>query len=124
MRKAARPDQPIPIQEVRSLGQCQRELEAAPHSVVAVEALAQNLISMTKALSDWSRRFPHARFIALAARDLEPHELLLREAGAIHVAFSPRSPASLLRLIRRHLARAPRPELTLEEANWAGLPWG
>lgn len=79
---------------------------------------------MAKALSDWSRYFPSARFIALAARGLEPHELSLREAGAIHATFSPRSLSPLLRLIRRHLARAPRPERTLEEAIWAGLPWG
>ena len=123
MRKAGKLRQPIPIQEVRSVLQCQRELEAALHSVVALEILPQNLVSMAKALSDWSRHFPSARFIALAARGLEPHELLLREAGAIHVTFTPRTLSPLLRLIRHHLAGAPQPERTLEEAIWAGLPW-
>ncbi len=124
MRKAAKCGQPFPIQEVRSLPHCNRELEAAAQSVVALEILPQNLVSMAKAVSDWSRRFPRARFIALAARGLESYELLLREAGAIHVTYSPRSLAPLLRLIRRHLAREPQPEQTLEEAIWAGLPWG
>jgi hypothetical protein len=124
MRKVGKLRQPIPIQEVRSPAQCQRELEAAPHSVVALEILPQNLVFMAKAVGDWSRHFPHARFIVLAARDLEPHELLLREAGAIHVTFSPRSLSPLLRLVRRHLARAPQPERTLEETIWTGLPWG
>jgi hypothetical protein len=124
MRKAVKPGQPIPIQEVRSLAQCQRELDAAPYSIVALEVLPQNLISMAKALGDWSRHFKSARFVALAARGLEPQELLLWEAGAIHVTFSPRCLSSLLCLIRRHLARAPQPERTLEEAIWAGLPWG
>ena len=124
MRNAARLRQPIPIQEVRSPAQCQRELEAAPHSIVALEILPQNLVSMAKAVGDWSRHFPNARFIALAARDLEPHALLLRDAGARHVTYSPRSLSPLLRLIRRHLARAPQPERTLEEAIWARLPWG
>ena len=92
--------------------------------MVAVEVLPPNLAAVAKALSDWSRRFPHARFLALAARGLEPHELLLREAGAIHATFSPRSLAPPLRLIRRHLGRAPQIELTLEEVILAGLPWG
>ncbi len=115
---------PLTLQEIRSLPQCQRELEASPNSVVAVEVLPHNLVAVAKALSEWSRRFPDARFIALAARGLEAHELLLREAGAIHVIFSPRSLSPLLRLIRRHLARAPQPKLTLENYIWARLPWG
>ncbi len=89
-----------------------------------MEVLPQNLVAAAKALGDWSHRFPQARFLVLAARGLEPYELLLREAGALHVVFSPRSLDPLLRLIRRHLARAPQPELTLEESVWAGLPWG
>jgi hypothetical protein len=123
LAKDSRPLGATILQEVRSVAQCQRALEASPHSVVAVEVLPQNLATVAKALTDWSRRFPHARFLALAARGLEPHELLLREAGAIHVSFSPRSLAPPLRLIRRHLARAPREEQTLEEAIWAALPW-
>ncbi|MBC7855192.1 MAG: hypothetical protein IAF94_17310 [Pirellulaceae bacterium] len=115
---------PFALHEVRSLPECQRELEASPNSVVAAEFQPKNLVAVAKALSDWSRRFGDARFIALASRGLEPHELLLREAGAIHVTFSPRSLSPLLRLIRRHLARAPRPELTLEESMEARLPWG
>jgi hypothetical protein len=124
MRNVAKYGHTIPILEVRSLAHCQRELESAPHSIVAIEILPQNLVSTAKALSDWSRRFPHARFIALASRGLEHHELLLREAGAIYVAFSPRFLAPPLRLVRRHLARAPQPEMRLEESVWAGLPWG
>lgn len=124
LAKDSRPPLPLLIQEVRSLPECQRELDASPNSVVAVEVLPHNLIAVAKALSDWNRRFPHARFIALVARGLEPHELLLREAGAIHVTFSPRSLPPLLRLVHRHLARAPRPELTLEKSIEAGLPWG
>ena len=64
MRKAAKRRQTIPIHEVRSPAQCQRELEAAPHSIVALEILPQNLVSTTKALSDWSGRYANARFIA------------------------------------------------------------
>jgi hypothetical protein len=123
LAKDGRPPVPAILKEVRSLPECQRQLEASPYSVVAVEVLPQNLANMAKALNDWSHRFPHARFVAVAARGLEPLELLLREAGAIHVTFSPRSLAPLMRLIRRHLARAPKAEQTLEEAVWAALPW-
>jgi hypothetical protein len=118
------PPAPLTLKEVRSQSQCLRELEASPHSIVAVEVLPQNLCAAAGALTDWSRRFPHARFVALAARGLERHEMLLREAGAIHVTFSPRSLSPLLRLIGRHLARAPKKEEPLEAAIWGALPWG
>ena len=123
-KNPSRPPFAIPIREVRSLPHCERELAASSYSVVAVEVLPQNLVAIVQALSTWSRRFPHARFVALGSRGLEPHELLLREAGAIHVTFSTRSLAPLLRVIRRHLARAPQPQQTLEETIWSGLPWG
>lgn len=112
------------ITQTRSLPQCQRELEAAPYSIAALEATPQNLVAVAKSLASWRELFPHARFIALAQRGLEPHELLLREMGATHVTCSPRSPAPLLRVIRRHLARAPPQQLTLDEAIWNRLPWG
>ena len=115
---------PIPIHEVRSLPHCRRELEAAPYSIVAAEVLPRNLAAVAKAISAWSCDFPQARFIALAARGLEQHDLALREYGAIHVTYSPRALASLLRVIRRHLASEPKVEQTLEEAIWTGLPWG
>lgn len=114
----------IPIREVRSLPQCQRELESSPHSEVGVEILPQNLAAMMQSLSELSRQYSNCRLMALAARGLESHELLLREAGAVHVVFSPRSLAPALRLARRHLNRAPRPVQTVEEAVWANLPWG
>jgi hypothetical protein len=113
----------IPLCEVRSLAQCQRELKASPHSVVGVEVLPKNLVETLRGISDLARRFPHACWIALAARGLEPYELQLREAGAIHALFSPRALSATLRLVCCHLARAPEPQLSLEEAIWSKLPW-
>lgn len=120
---SSRPHSTLPLQEVRSLVQCQSELEASPCSVVAVEVLPQNIAVVARSLSDWSLRFPHARFMVLAARGLEDHDLLMRESGALEVAYSPRKLLPLVRLIGRHLARAPKTEQTLEEAIWGGLPW-
>ena len=94
------------ICETRSLPHCQRELAASPFSVVAVEVLPQNIAVVARSLREWSVCFPHARFIALAARGLEEHDLLLRESGALEVAYSPRKLLPLVRLIGRHLARA------------------
>jgi hypothetical protein len=59
----------------------------------------------------------------LADEELSPVEPQLRETGAAHVAFSPRDLRGAVRLIRRHLARAPQPALTLEESILARLPW-
>jgi hypothetical protein len=112
------------ITEVRSLPQCERELEASPHAALAIEVTSQNLVPAVRALADYQSRFPHVRLIALADRGLAEHELTLREAGALHVALSPRSLAAPLRLIRRHVARAPAAEQTLEEAIRSRLPWG
>ena len=111
------------LREVRSLLQCQAELEASPYSVVAVEVLPQNVAAVARSLGDWSVCFPHARFVALANRGLEGHDLLLREFGALEVAYSPRKLLPLIRLIRRHLARAPKTDQTMEVAIWRGLPW-
>lgn len=121
---SSRPRSPLLMKEVRSQSQCLRELDAFPHSIVAMEVLPQNIAAVARSLSDWSLRFPHARFIALAARGLEGHEWLLREAGAIHVIFSPRSLSPLLRLIGRHLARVPKRKEAMEVATWSALPWG
>jgi hypothetical protein len=116
-------EMPIPICEARSLAQCQRELKASPHSVVGIEILPKNAIEMSRGLIDLSSKFSDSRWIALAARGLEPFELQLREAGAVHVLFSPRSLSPALRLVRRHLSRAPQPRLSLEESIWVRLPW-
>ena len=122
LRKAPR-EVEFRIAEVRSFTQCERELAASPHSVAAIEMTSQNLHPALQALVEYRDRFPHVRLIALADRELAPHELLVREAGAIQIVFSPRSLASSVRLIRRHLARAPKKETTLEEAVWNKLPW-
>ncbi|SRR5258706_15866138 len=113
----------IKIMEVRSLAQCERELHASPHSMAAVEVIPQNLAAVCRSLRACSDLFPHVRFVALAARGMEPQELTLREAGAIQVIFSPRSLASLRRMASRHLARAPQEGLKLEEAIRNRLPW-
>lgn len=113
----------LPIVEARSSEQAVRELETFPASLVAVEMIAA---SAAEAASRWSataQRFPAARWIALLDEALANHELLFREAGALHIVVSPRDLSATVRLIRRHLARAPQSEMSLEESILARLPW-
>lgn len=113
----------LEMTQVRSLQQCDLELAASPYSVAVVEVTSANLAAVQKRLMDWKRRFPRALFLAQAPSDLEPHELLLREAGASAMAFSTLSLPPLAKLVRRHLALTPRPEVSLTDSIWQRLPW-
>lgn len=113
----------IPIAETRSLAHCRGELAASPASVVALELTPEKWPASVAALAEWSREFPRARLIALSTRGSEACEGLVREAGALHVAYSPAQLSRVVPLVRRHLARAPRPERTLRELIWDRLPW-
>jgi hypothetical protein len=109
--------------ETRSLADCGRELAAAPASIVAVECAAENLDRVLIGLGEWSRRFAAARFVALGIPTLESAEPLLRECGCVGVLHSPRQARLLARMALRQLARAPQPDLSLEDALVANLPW-
>ena len=113
----------VPLCQTRSLAHCGEELAASPASVVAIELTVENLPALLSALVDWKRRFPLARLIVLGARGNEACDPLVREAGAMHAVFSPQDLASAAVLVRRHLAAAPEPEMTLRDAIWSRLPW-
>lgn len=114
----------VKVSELRGFDPCQRALAELPYSVVAVEVTRRNLSAALTQLVAWRRRFPHAVFLIPADRGLERANLLLREAGAAHVVFSPRNLGPTAALIRRHLAAAPAPAAPLEETIWQTLPWG
>ena len=113
----------LPICEARSSEQVQRELAQRPESIVAIEVGAATVAKTLAQVAAWRIRCPAARFLLLAEPDLEAIEPSLREAGAVHVVYSSRDLAATVRLVRRHLARAPQPQLSLEESIWAALPW-
>ncbi|HUE72694.1 MAG TPA: hypothetical protein VMP01_17545 [Pirellulaceae bacterium] len=113
----------LPIGEVRSPEQAQRELAQRPASILAIEVSAASVAKTASQVAAWRIRYPAAQFLLLADPDLNSLEPELREAGACHVVYSTRDLAATVRLIRRHLARAPRPHLSLEESIWAALPW-
>lgn len=103
---------------------CRDELKRRPASLVAFVLRPENVEVVFEALRELPSRFPASRGLVLAARTLAEFDLPLREAGAIHVVFSPRCPTDVVRLVRRHLASAPRPVLSLAETLRQKLPWG
>jgi hypothetical protein len=113
----------LPIGEVRSLEQVGRELAEQSAAIVALEIGLPSLVRMTSQLALWRTRFAAARFVLLADSELAPLDPMLRDAGAVHIVYATRDLAATVRLIRRHLARVPQLEMTLEESIVARLPW-
>lgn len=113
----------LPLRETRSFEQVERELEKLPASVAAIEINGVSAARIASQLAAWTTRYSAARFLLLAEADVADSEPELREAGACHVVYSSRELAATVELVRRHLARAPRPELSLEESILAALPW-
>ena len=109
--------------ETRSMVQCERELAAAPASLVALETTAEGLKQISTFLLSQTHRYGRARFVALADESLAASEPLLREAGAAAVYTSPRQARRLAATALRHLAHAPPADLPLAEAIWNRLPW-
>ncbi len=111
------------LRETRSPEECLAELGQAPRSLVALEVPENGVDGMLDLLGAATRRFPMARFVALAERGLEAHEWLLREAGAVHFTTSPREIDVVARLAERHAARLPQPRTTFAAQIWESLPW-
>ncbi len=111
------------ILQTRSLDACWSEVAARPASLVAVEATTVNLEALLPWLPRLMAGFPRARVVVLGQRALESAEWLLREAGAVHVVFSPRQWQPIVRIAQRHLGAAPRPDDTDRRRIWRRLPW-
>jgi hypothetical protein len=122
LRRALRGPQPR-VTETRSLAGCWRELDQAPASLVAVEFSPESSEAILRRLLDLRSRYRWARAIVLAERGLEPFEWILREAGAVHVQFSPRSMIATARLIQRFTHSVPSADIGLHEAVRRRLPF-
>ena len=86
------PEGAIRLIETRSLEECWRRLAEWPRALVAIEVTAERIEAVAAGLRRLERRFPESRAIVLAERGLAACGDLLREAGAIHFASSPREP--------------------------------
>jgi uracil-DNA glycosylase len=111
------------VVETRSLDDCWNEVAASPASLVGVEATATNLESLVPWMRRLAAAFPQARVVVLGSRGLEAAEWLLREAGAVHVVFSPRQWQPLVRIAQRHLGTVSCPDDSDRQRIWRRLPW-
>jgi hypothetical protein len=111
------------VYETRSCADCWSEVVASPASLVGVEVTSTNLEAMVPWMMRFAAAFPAARVIVLGSRGLEAREWLLREAGAVHVVFSPRDWQPVVRIARRHLGAAPGPGDSDRQRVWQRLPW-
>lgn len=112
------------IRPTRSLAETWETLEQAPASFLVLELTAGLAEALLARLLRLDREYPLARAAVVADRGLSAYEWLLRQAGAVHFACSPRRLAPLAAVARRHLAAAPQPDRDAVERIWSGLPWG
>jgi hypothetical protein len=113
----------VRVWETRLPADCREEIAQSPASIVVLELTAKNLGEILKTVRPWERDYPLLRWVAVADRAQAGHEWLLREAGAVHFACSPRQVDSIAQLACRHLAQIPPPPQNLTERIWASLPW-
>jgi DNA-binding response OmpR family regulator len=111
------------VYETRSGTDCWNEVVASPASLVGVEVTHTNLEVLVPWMIRFAVAFPAARVIVLGSRGLEAREWLLREAGAVHVVFSPRDWPPVVRIVRRHLGAAPGQGDSDRQRVWRCLPW-
>ena len=111
------------ITQTRSLAACASALAERPAALVGVEVSANNLQTVIDALVAWQRCYPGCRLVALADESLAEADTLLREAGASAVLHSTRQAPRAARLLRRHIAESPAPEMPLEEIIEGRMPW-
>jgi hypothetical protein len=114
----------VRVRPTRSLAETWEMLAQAPASFLVLELAARQAEALLGRLFRLDREYPLARAAVVAERRLAAYEWLVRQAGAVHFASSPRHLASLVRVARRHLAAAPQPDRDIRELIWAGLPWG
>jgi len=112
------------VHQTRSLAECWEMLAGATASFVIVEATRANLQTLLDRIAQSGRQFPLARVGVVADRGLAAAEWVLREAGAVHFAVSPRRLGPLAQVAHRHMAQVPRPKQTFTQQVWAELPWG
>jgi hypothetical protein len=108
-------DPPEHISETRSFQACWLELEQHPASLVALEFFPDDLETLLRRMMGLQRRYRRARVVVLGERGSEHCEWVLREAGAVHVLFSPRSLVATARLVKRHIDSVPPAEFDIGE---------
>jgi hypothetical protein len=120
---ALRRETDLAVHETRSLAECWRELSDWPNSLLVLELTGGNGEMLISRLSDLGREFSGAAAVVVTERRWHGYEWIVREAGAVHFAVSPRCMGLVARLARRHLAAVPEKEMSPVQKIWASLPW-
>jgi len=123
LRREAAPSG-LRLYETRSLADGWAVLDQSPASFLVAELTLANTEALVNRMACLERRFPHARVAVVAERSLAEYEWLLREAGAVWFATSPRELKPIVRLAQRHVLLAPVPPRDLAQQVWSSLPWG
>lgn len=108
----------------RSLAEAWDVLAAAPASFLVLELSLTHAEALVGRLLRLEHDWPLARAAVVAQRSLGEYEWLMRQAGAVHFACSPRRLAGLADVACRHLAAAPQPDRDPLAKIRASLPWG
>lgn len=111
------------LYETRSLADAWEMLQQHPSSFVVVELTRSNPPSLLQRMLGLEHDFPLARVAVVADRSLADWEWLMREAGAVWFASSPRQLGPIVAMVRRHLELVPIPPRSLADQVWHNLPW-
>ena len=112
------------VGETRTIEHAGERLAASPDLAIAVDATAFAPETLLPAIARWSEA--GSVVLVLAAPALADAELVFREAGAIHVVYSPRQLGPAVEILRRRQSRLPsrKTNETPESPFQPRLPWG
>lgn len=111
------------LYETRSLADGWAVLEQSPASFLVAELTLANADALLARMAGLERQIPRGRVAVVAERSLAEYEWLLREAGAVWFATSPRELKPLVALAERHLQLTPVPTRDFTQQVWDSLPW-
>ncbi|MFV2069005.1 MAG: hypothetical protein ACC645_18720 [Pirellulales bacterium] len=99
----------VRIGQTRSLHDARLMLDSWPASLLAIEVTTDSFPRILEEMPDAARHFPRMIWVALDVAGLGEAAWGLREAGALHVAGSPRDLAPAVDLAVRYLKAPPLP---------------
>ena len=116
-------DAAVAVHRCGSSAECWQRLDQRPASILLLEADQARVQQVFELVCGIQRWLPEARVLVVLPRGNEQQRWWLREVGAVHMAHSIRELPGVVRMVRRHVARARPVELPWIERIYAGLPW-
>ena len=122
LRRLLPAEKSVALCETRTLDACWAQTLKSPWSLVVLEVTWANVEQIAKELGRYQFRFPRVRTVVVGNRQLAAAEWLMREQGAIFVAFSTRHLTPLRRIFERQCEQFARCHDASEPLAWR-LPW-